>query len=240
MARLYTRKQFYTKLTHRQRQFLEKIVEIYTETGEPVEYTVVSEAMGVSKWTAYDILQELHKKGFLKVEYKVHPGPGRSKIHFIPKTATVEMTKQESKKSTLNVISEWIKERFEKYEKMGISKAISVISRKVEKEKNPLAIVLYTTVLFIMFAKAFKIDIKEIVNLDSLFDSKIRPSVLLSFLMELMFSLSDKEESILEKLHLRNYTITKFKNLQKLFRENVMLITPAEQTKVLSVIQEMI
>ncbi len=240
MARLYTRKQFYTKLTHRQRQFLEKVVEIYKETGEPVEYTLVAEAMNVSKWTAYDILQELYKKGFLKVEYKVHPGPGRSKVHFIPKTASVEMTEQTGKKSTLNVISEWVKERVEKYEKMGISKAISVVSRKVEKEKNPLAVVLYTTVLFIIFAKAFKIDIKKVVNLDELFESKMKPSVLLSFLVELMFSLSEREESVLEKLHLRNYTITKFKNLQKLFRENVMLITPAEQKKVLNVIREMV
>ena len=85
-----------------------------------------------------------------------------------------------------------------------------------------------------------KIDIKKVVNLDELFESKMKPSVLLSFLVELMFSLSEREESVLEKLHLRNYTITKFKNLQKLFRENVMLITPAEQKKVLNVIREMV
>ncbi len=240
MARLYTKKQFYTKLTHRQREFLEKVVEIYKETGESVEYEQVAGEMGVSKWTAYDILQELYKKGFLKVEYKVHEGPGRSKIHFIPKTATVEMTSEENKKSTIDLISEWIKERFTKYEKMGISRAISVVSRKVEKEKNPLAIVLYTVVLFIMFAKAFKIDISKIVNLSNLFDSKLSSSVLLSFLMELMFSLSEREENVMEKLQLKNYTIQKFKNLQKLFRQNVMLITPAEQKKVLSVIEEMI
>ncbi len=240
MARLYTRRQLYTKLTRRQREFLEVLVELYNETGKPVSYKDVAEKMDVSKWTAYDIIQELLKKGFLKVEYRLRPGPGRSEVHYIPKDASMVRVGAKDRKASLELISSWIKDKIEKYEKMGISKSISIISRKVEKEKHPLSVVLYTASLFIMFAKVFKIDIGNFVNLDSLMASKMQPSVLLSFLTELMFTLSEKEESVLEKMNLNSYTLQKFKVLQDKFRDNLPLVTPEEQRKVLSVIEELI
>jgi len=240
MARLYTRRQLYTKLTRRQREFLEVLVELYKETGKAVSYKDVAEKLNVSKWTAYDIIQELLKKGFLKVEYRLKPGPGRSEVHYIPKDASMVRVGAKDKKASLELISDWIKDKIEKYEKMGISKSISIISRKVEKEKHPLSVVLYTASLFIMFAKVFKIDIDNFVNLDSLMGSKMQPSVLLSFLTELMFTLSEKEESVLEKMDLNNYTLQKFKILQDKFRDNLPLVTPEEQRKVLSVIEELI
>ncbi len=240
MARLYTRRQLYTKLTRRQREFLEVLVELYNETGKPVSYKDVAEKMDVSKWTAYDIIQELLKKGFLKVEYRLRPGPGRSEVHYIPKDASMVRVGAKDRKASLELISSWIKDKIEKYEKMGISKSISIISRKVEKEKHPLSVVLYTASLFIMFAKVFKIDIDNFVNLNGLMASKMQPSVLLSFLTELMFTLSEKEESVLEKMNLNSYTLQKFKVLQDKFRDNLPLVTPEEQRKVLSVIEELI
>ncbi len=240
MARLYTRRQLYTKLTRRQREFLEMLVELYNETGKAVSYKDVAEKMNVSKWTAYDIIQELLKKGFLKVEYRLRPGPGRSEVHYIPKDASMVRVGAKDKKASIELISSWIKDKVEKYEKMGISKSISIISRKVEKEKHPLSVVLYTASLFIMFAKVFKIDINNFVNLDSLMASKMQPSVLLSFLAELMFTLSEKEESVLERMNLNSYTLQKFKVLRDKFRDNLPLVTPEEQRKVLSVIEELI
>jgi DNA-binding Lrp family transcriptional regulator len=240
MARLYTKRQLYTKLTRRQRDFLEALIELYKETRESVSYKEVAEKMGVSKWTAYDLIQELNRKGFLKVEYRLRPGPGRSEVRFIPKDASMERVGAKEKKNTVGMISEWIKERLKKYEKMEIAKAISLVSRKVEKEKHPLSVVLYTTMLFILFAKIFKIDIEKFVDLNNLMSSKIQASVLLSFLAELMFSLTEKEENVLKELNLRDYTLQKFKILQKKFRENLPLITPDEQKKVLNVIKEMV
>ncbi len=238
MARLYTKRQFYTKLTRRQREFLETVVDIYKETGESVSYRDVADRMGVSKWTAYDIIQELNRKGFLKVEYRLRSGPGRSEVRFIPKDASMERVGAKEKKNTVGMISEWIKERLHKYEKMEIAKAISTVSRKVEKEKHPLSVVLYTAMLFILFAKIFRIDIEKIVDLDNLMKSKVQAPVLLSFLAELMFTLTEKEESVLKELNLKEYTMLKFKALQKKFRENLPLITLEEQKKVLNIIRE--
>ncbi|CEP66959.1 Uncharacterized [Moorella glycerini] len=74
-------------LTRRRSQFLDRIREIYQETGEPVHYITVAEALKVSKWTAYDVLLELEKEGFLERQYVVNSNektPGRSMIMFVP------------------------------------------------------------------------------------------------------------------------------------------------------------
>lgn len=74
-------------LTRRRHQFLERIKKIYRETRAPVHYVEVAEALSVSKWTAYDILLELEKQGFLERQYVINNNektPGRSMIKFIP------------------------------------------------------------------------------------------------------------------------------------------------------------
>ncbi|WP_258360795.1 hypothetical protein [Moorella sulfitireducens (nom. illeg.)] len=74
-------------LTRRRSQFLERIKAIYQETGEPVHYITVAEDLQVSKWTAYDVLLELEKEGFLERQYVVNSNektPGRSMIMFVP------------------------------------------------------------------------------------------------------------------------------------------------------------
>ncbi len=238
MARLYTKKQFYTKLTRRQQDFLEVLIELYKETEESVSYKEVAVKMGVSKWTAYDLVQELNRKGFLKVEYRLRPGPGRSEVRFIPKDASMVRVGAKDKKNTVGIISSWIKERLQKYEKMEVSRSISLVSRKVENERHPLSVILYTAVLFILFAKIFRINIEQFVDLDKIVSSRIQAPVLLSFLTELMFTLCVKEEDVLKQLKFRDYTLQKFKILQRKFRENLPLITLEEQKKVLSVIKE--
>jgi Mn-dependent DtxR family transcriptional regulator len=73
-------------LTNRRREFLKIVVELYDEKKEPVHYSDVAEKMGISKWTAYDILKELEKGEYLEAEYYLEEGKsqGRSVVRFIP------------------------------------------------------------------------------------------------------------------------------------------------------------
>jgi hypothetical protein len=76
-----------SKLTARQQAFLQKLLEIYQERQEPVHYTAVAEALGVSRFSAYDMLKVLEKKGVASSTYALdsaHSGPGRSMIVFSP------------------------------------------------------------------------------------------------------------------------------------------------------------
>jgi len=107
------------KLTERRKQFLQQIMRLYEKSGLPVHYETLANLLGVSKWTAYDMLKELEKNDFLKRDYVVNPNmQGRSTIVFSPTTKANELFGQtreatfdvvmlnEIKKSTLKIIFE--------------------------------------------------------------------------------------------------------------------------------------
>lgn len=73
------------RLTARRRQFLGKLVDLYRQTKLPVHYGSVARALGVSKWTAYDMLTVLERLGYVRRDYVVNPDEGgRSLIVFSP------------------------------------------------------------------------------------------------------------------------------------------------------------
>jgi hypothetical protein len=74
-------------LTVRQRTFLEKLKDLYRERKRPIHYSTVAERLGVSKFSAYDMLRVLEKKGVAASEYLLSSkkrGPGRSQVMFYP------------------------------------------------------------------------------------------------------------------------------------------------------------
>jgi DNA-binding IclR family transcriptional regulator len=75
------------KLTPRQRAFLDKLLELYREHRGPVHYSDVAERLGVNRFSAYDMLKVLEKKGLASSSYALaagHSGPGRSMVVFAP------------------------------------------------------------------------------------------------------------------------------------------------------------
>jgi len=74
-------------LTARQEAFLFQLLELYRERHSTVHYTEVADRIGVTKFSAYDMLKLLERKGVVASEYVVDrekPGPGRSLIKFYP------------------------------------------------------------------------------------------------------------------------------------------------------------
>ncbi|MCS5696516.1 MULTISPECIES: hypothetical protein [Desulfofundulus] len=88
-------------LTRRRKEFLHKIINLFHQTGLPVHYVTVAQALGVSKWTAYDILKELEKGEFLNREYTLdrnEKAPGRSMVVFRPTEKALKLlSPQEAK-----------------------------------------------------------------------------------------------------------------------------------------------
>jgi hypothetical protein len=74
-------------LTQRQQDFLRNLLDLYNIAQQPVHYSQVAKALGVNRFSAYDMLKLLEQKGFLTSHYVLapaHTGPGRSSIAFIP------------------------------------------------------------------------------------------------------------------------------------------------------------
>lgn len=78
---------FFMKLTKRQEQFIESLIELSQEIDGPIHYSTLAERLGVSPFTAYDMLRLLEEKGAVKSEYHVangKSGPGRAERLFYP------------------------------------------------------------------------------------------------------------------------------------------------------------
>lgn len=83
-----------SKLTTRQRAFLDKLIQLYRERSGPVHYSDVAERLGVNRFSAYDMLKVLEEKGFASSSYTLRSatsaatsgptGPGRSMVVFAP------------------------------------------------------------------------------------------------------------------------------------------------------------
>lgn len=75
------------KLTRRQEEFIKKLLELSNEMDGPIHYSVLAERLGVSPFTAYDMLRLLEEKKLVTSEYHLasnKSGPGRAERVFYP------------------------------------------------------------------------------------------------------------------------------------------------------------
>lgn len=75
------------KLTARQKVFCEALLELYGKLRGPVHYSELAKRLGVNRFSAYDMLKVLEKKGFAASSYALeagHSGPGRPMVVFAP------------------------------------------------------------------------------------------------------------------------------------------------------------
>ncbi len=74
-------------LTRRQEEIIRKMLDLYHELQSPIHYSTLADRLGVSPFTAYDMLRLLEEKGFVSSEYQLAPdktGPGRAVRVFQP------------------------------------------------------------------------------------------------------------------------------------------------------------
>ncbi len=75
------------QLTRRQTTFVERLVDLYHEAQGPIHYSTLARRLGVSRFTAYDMLRLLEEKGLVKSAYQLtagKSGPGRSEVLYEP------------------------------------------------------------------------------------------------------------------------------------------------------------
>jgi len=74
-------------LTRRQEEIIYKMLDLYHELQGPIHYSTLADRLGVSPFSAYDMLRLLEEKGFVSSEYQIAPnktGPGRAMRVFQP------------------------------------------------------------------------------------------------------------------------------------------------------------
>ena len=74
-------------LTRRQEEFVRSLLDLYGELQEPFHYSELADRLGVSRFTAYDMLRVLEEKGIVTSHYQLdegRSGPGRSTVVYRP------------------------------------------------------------------------------------------------------------------------------------------------------------
>lgn len=133
------------KLTPRQRAVLDKLLDLYREHQGPVHYSLVAEKLGVNKFSAYDMLKLLEKKGMAHSDYILaaeHAGPGRSMIVFYPTKQATSSVSQPT--GDIHINEEWrqVKERI--LQRLRESKSsnyrdlLNEILVRIPERKSPL------------------------------------------------------------------------------------------------------
>jgi hypothetical protein len=75
------------KLTRRQEEFISNLIDLSDEVEGPIHYSLLADRLGVSPFTAYDMLCLLEEKGMVTSEYQLAEdkrGPGRAERLFYP------------------------------------------------------------------------------------------------------------------------------------------------------------
>jgi len=114
------------KLTPRQQTFLNKLVELYGKEHDAIHYSVIAAELGVSKFSAYDMLHLLETKGLVVSRYvlsSASPGPGRSQVVFAPTDRGLALAAP-TEPTTINQ-EEWLVDRQKMLDILRESKGVS-------------------------------------------------------------------------------------------------------------------
>jgi energy-coupling factor transport system substrate-specific component len=159
------------RITKRQKEFLHSVIDLYQQKDTPIHYSEVAQKMGVSKWTAYDMLQLLHKEGFLEVEYLIPESDnykwgklGRSTITFFPskKGYTVSKLFQKNLPTKTAELNKLKKDIIQKFEKIKGKFNLKDLLKEARKTKSPLLFCACVLLILILLIKKITEGIAEI------------------------------------------------------------------------------
>ena len=128
------------KLTRRQEDFISNMVELSQKFECPVHYSVLAEHLGVSPFTAYDMLRLLEDKGLVRSEYQLasdKTGPGRAERVFYPTEMALEQRRRLSEEAG-GEIKEFILQRMRKNDLSSQDIVKEMIARIPPEGQGPI------------------------------------------------------------------------------------------------------
>ena len=159
------------RITTRQKEFLEVLIDLYKQKASPIHYSEVAQKLGVSKWTAYDMLQLLRREGLLEVEYLIPESNnhrwkklGRSMITFFP-TKKGYTVSDLSQKNLSTKVAELNKLKADIIQKFGEVKGkfnLKDLFKEALQSKSPLIFCACVLLILILLIKKITEGIAEI------------------------------------------------------------------------------
>ncbi|MEA2021275.1 MAG: hypothetical protein U9N08_02250 [Candidatus Caldatribacteriota bacterium] len=159
------------KITTRQKEFLQTLIDLYQQRGAPIHYSEVAQTLGVSKWTAYDMLQLLHREGLLEVEYLIPESNnhrweklGRSTITFFPtkKGYTLSNLPERKLPTKIAELDKLKNNIIQKFEKIKGKFNLKDLFKEALQSKSPLIFCACVLLILILLIKKITEGIAEI------------------------------------------------------------------------------
>lgn len=166
-------------ITRRRLDFLKTIKQIYESTSLPVHYVRVAQALGISKWSAYEMLKTLEQEGLVASQYEVNQvekHPGRAMVLFSP---THMLDKVLSAKALEAPVREWrhIKEKLlsvcDEVKGGKPQKAEKQLFNELPGIENPMIFSAY--VITLMVTQVQKLSDKSIILIKKIVSEAISP-----------------------------------------------------------------
>ena len=158
-------------ITKRQKEFLQSLIDLYQDKGSPIHYSEVAQKLGVSKWTAYDMLKLLRRKGFLEVEYLIPESNnykweklGRSTITFFPTKKGYAISNLPERKLPTKVaeINKLKNDIIHKFEEIKGKFNLKDLLKEALQTKSPLIFCACLLLILILLIKKITEGIAEI------------------------------------------------------------------------------
>ena len=159
------------KITTRQKEFLQTLINLYQQKGSPIHYSEVAQKMGVSKWTAYDMLQLLRREGLLEVEYLIPETDnykwgklGRSTITFFPtkKGYAISNLPQRNLPAKIAELDKLKNNIIQKFEEIKGKFNLKDLFKEALQTKSPLIFCACVLIILILLIKKITEGLAEI------------------------------------------------------------------------------
>lgn len=141
-------------ITERRIEFIRALNELCKRHNKPVHYSLVAETLGVSKWTAYDLLTALKDEGYVECVYTLNERGGRSTLAFRVTSKGERLLSSEERKENLNKIIEDLKNKLSSLSRLSLNEVLQVGLNDAHTIKSPILKALnISAILFIISQK---------------------------------------------------------------------------------------
>ncbi|KUK32716.1 MAG: Iron dependent repressor [Thermoanaerobacterales bacterium 50_218] len=185
------------ELTERQKEFLKQIFDNYVKHKTPIHYSAVAQWLGVSKWTAYDMLRKLSKEGYLSPHYCLSRKgcPGRSILCYVPtkKLAQLLGREEELQREEWHDWKEMLLSRIESLRCREGHQLVGELSELLSETKTPMMFCAGVLALFAAYIRS--VNEKGMQMVQQVAEAINRPEQRLSLLSGMVVGLLSKGSS---------------------------------------------
>lgn len=141
-------------ITERRIEFIRVLDKLCKEHNKPVHYSLVAEKLGVSKWTAYDLLTALKDDGYVECVYTLNEKGGRSTLAFRITSKGKELIYEDEKRENLGKITEDLRKHLKALNALSINEILQSGLKEISSAKSPILKALnISAIIFIISQK---------------------------------------------------------------------------------------